>query len=61
MKKNGMHKEHTTVKLGDLICALYEEAEKMSNNTAEQRFMVYAALKDMLRNKATRATSKAAA
>jgi len=35
--------------LGDLIVALFEETRKVSKSKLEQRVLVYAALKDLLR------------
>jgi hypothetical protein len=37
--------------LGDLIAALFEEAKKVSENRLEQNLLVYAALRDLLRNR----------
>ena len=37
--------------LGDLIAALFEEAKKVSKNRLEQNLLVYAALRDLLRNR----------
>jgi len=37
--------------LGDLIAALWEEADKVSTQPSEQRLIVYAALKDLLSKK----------
>jgi len=37
--------------LGDLIVALFEETRKVSKNKLEQRVLVYAALKDLLKKK----------
>ena len=50
MKKHQAPVTRQTLKLGDLICTLYEEAEKVSSDPREQRFLVYAALKDLLTN-----------
>ena len=51
-----MKKERRTeTVLGDLVVALYEEARKVCSRPAEQKVMVYAALKHLLR---TRVSSK---
>ena len=39
------------VSLGDLIAALFEESRKVTKNRAAQRFLVTAALKDLLRGR----------
>jgi hypothetical protein len=39
----------TKYSLGDLIVALFEEANKLSLQPVEQKVMVYAALKHLLR------------
>ena len=50
MKKLTAQKTTTRINIGELICALYDEAAKVSNDSAEQRFIVYSALKDLLSN-----------
>lgn len=44
-----MKKEKRTLALGDLIVALYQEAGRVSRQPAEQKVMVYSALKHLLR------------
>jgi len=39
--------------LGDLIAALFEEADKVCSQPSEQRLIVYAPLKDLLSRKVT--------
>jgi acid stress-induced BolA-like protein IbaG/YrbA len=36
--------------LGDLIAALFEETRKVTTDRLEQKIIVYAALKDLLKN-----------
>lgn len=44
MKKSGRK-----VSLGTLVAALFEEAKKVTGNRFEQKVLVYAALKNVLR------------
>ncbi len=46
-----IQKKRKRLLLGDLIVALFEETRKVSRNKLEQRVLVYAALKDLLRQK----------
>jgi hypothetical protein len=39
------------ISLGDLIAALFEESKKVTTDRLEQNLLVYAALRDLLRNK----------
>ena len=39
------------IALGDLIAVLFDETKKVSSNKLEQNFLVYLALKDLLRDK----------
>ena len=46
-----VQKKRRRLLLGDLIVALFEETKKVSKNKLEQRVLVYAALKDLLKKK----------
>lgn len=49
MKKR--EKKQNRVSLGELIYELFEESSKLTKKRAEQKVLVYAALKDLLRTK----------
>jgi len=44
-------KTRKRISLGELIAALFEESRKVTKNPEQQRFLVYAALKDLLRGR----------
>ena len=45
------NKSKKRVSLGDLIAALFEESRKVTKNPVQQKVLVYAALKDLLKGK----------
>ena len=44
-------KNQNNMSLGNLITVLFDESKKVSSNKLEQNFLVYLALKDLLRTK----------
>ena len=46
--------------LGELIYQLYEEAKQVSSDPTEQKLLVYAALRDLLRTHRVRQDTQAA-
>jgi hypothetical protein len=48
------------VQLGDLIYQLFEEAKQVSSEPTEQKLLVYAALRDLLRTHRVKQATQAA-
>ncbi len=46
-----LRKRTQRTSLGELIVALFEETKKISKDPVEQKYIVYTALKDLLRKK----------
>lgn len=46
-----MKRRSRRLNLGELIAVLFEESRKVTSNRNQQRFLVYAALKDLLRGR----------
>ena len=50
-KKKMKSRTKKRLSLGDLIAALFEESSKVTKNPVQQKVLVYAALKDLLRGR----------